>query len=331
MQTSQTATDLIKTYEGFRPEPYYCAGGVLSIGYGTARNYRDGHPIQLGDEIDEFSAELELVCHIREQVEPALDRIFPDAGLSFPQRDALASFVYNMGGGNPKRYETLVRLVNERAPDHEICDQLVKYRLAGGKRQLGLYRRRLAECCVWLDRPFEQAQYADWSTNWRDLTGYVQPVPVIAEPEPEPEPEPVSKPEPVPKRQRFRGRPRRTIKAEQPQPEQPAEPRRAPISRRTRQPHEVPYRIQRDAGLKPLEESKRAMGYVYQQVGTGIVRVGAGLGLGGFGFVAQDPVLSTTVVTLFVVSAVFVTGWVLREYGDWKRQRGEFEAQQGLY
>jgi len=26
-----------------------------------------------------------------------------------------------------------------------------------------------------------------------------------------------------------------------------------------------------------------------------------------------------------------VTGWVLTEYGKWKRQRGEEEAQQGLY
>jgi hypothetical protein len=83
--------------------------------------------------------------------------------------------------------------------------------------------------------------------------------------------------------------------------------------------------------LKPLEESKRAMGYVYQQVGTATVRIGAGMGLGGFGYVAQDPMLSTALVALFVVGAVFVTGWVLTEYGRWKRERGEEEAQQGLY
>ncbi len=51
----------------------------------------------------------------------------------------------------------------------------------------------------------------------------------------------------------------------------------------------------------------------------------------GFGYVAQDPVLSTALVALFVVGAVFVTGWVLTEYGRWKRERGEEEAQQGLY
>ena len=167
MQTTPQAVDVIKAFEGFRPEPYYDSAGVITIGYGTARTYKDGHPIQLGDQIDEPSAELELVGHVRENVEPAMARIFSGVPLTFPQRDALASFVYNLGGGNPKKYETLVRLIKDRRPDAEIMDQLVKYRLAGGRRQLGLYRRRLAECCVWLGKPWEPAMNATWNTNWR--------------------------------------------------------------------------------------------------------------------------------------------------------------------
>ena len=111
MQTTPQAVDVIKAFEGFRPEPYYDSAGVITIGYGTARTYKDGHPIQLGDQIDEPSAELELVGHVRENVEPAMARIFSGVPLTFPQRDALASFVYNLGGGNPKKYETLGKLV----------------------------------------------------------------------------------------------------------------------------------------------------------------------------------------------------------------------------
>jgi len=327
MQTTPQAVDVIKAFEGFRPEPYYDSAGVITIGYGTARTYKDGHPIQLGDQIDEPSAELELVGHVRENVEPAMARIFSGVPLTFPQRDALASFVYNLGGGNPKKYETLVKLVKERRPDAEIMDQLVKYRLAGGQRQLGLYRRRLAECCVWLGKPWEPAMNATWNTNWRELADFDDPDLVI--------------PEPPSRRQRFRGRPRRDTAPtppsrkrtvpEAPKPTPSQDSPAAPISPNTRQAEDVPYRIRRDAGLKPLEESKRAMGYVYQQVGTATVRIGAGMGLGGFGYVAQDPVLSTALVALFVVGAVFVTGWVLTEYGRWKRERGEEEAQQGLY
>ena len=195
MQTTPQTVDVIKRFEGFRPEPYYDSAGVITIGYGTARQYRDGHPIQIGDEIDEPTAEEELVIHVRERVEPAMAKIFGGVPLTFSQRDALASFMYNLGHGNPKKYETLVRLVKDRRPDAEIMDQLVKYRLAGGKRQLGLYRRRLAECCVWLGRPWEPAMNATWGTNWRELADFDDPDLVI--------------PEPPSRRQRFRGRPRR--------------------------------------------------------------------------------------------------------------------------
>jgi lysozyme len=99
---------------------------------------------------------------------------------------------------------------------------------------------------------------------------------------------------------------------------------------------EVPYRIDPQAGLKPLEESDRAKGYWYQQAGIGMIRLGS---LGVFGTTVQggaqvlqgDPVLSNLVLTGIVVGGIAVTGYVLKMYGTWRRKRGEVAAVQALY
>ena len=183
MQTTHQAVELIKHFESFRPDPYYDVGGVITIGYGTARTYKDGHPIQIGDEIDEPSAEEELAFHLRNKVEPAIDRIFEGVPLTFNKADALASFLHNLGHGNPKKYETLVRLIKDGAPEDEICDQWCKYRMAGGRRQLGLYRRRLAEIALYKGRPWEGAKEATWATKWQHVTG--DEVPAAPEDDPD--------------------------------------------------------------------------------------------------------------------------------------------------
>ncbi len=101
-------------------------------------------------------------------------------------------------------------------------------------------------------------------------------------------------------------------------------------------PAEVPYKIDPQAGLKPLEESDRAKGYWYQQLGIGMIRLGS---LGVFGTTLQggaqtlqgDPVLSNLVLTGVVVGGIAATGYVVKVYGDWRRKRGEKAATQGLY
>lgn len=101
-------------------------------------------------------------------------------------------------------------------------------------------------------------------------------------------------------------------------------------------PDAVPYKIDANAGLKPLEESDRAKGYVVQQVGISIIRLGA---LGVFGSTVQggaqvvqgDPVLSNLILIAFCAAGVAIVGYVIKTYGDWKRKRGEKAATQGLY
>ena len=115
----------------------------------------------------------------------------------------------------------------------------------------------------------------------------------------------------------------------------------APVGTKPKSPNtvpasEVPYRIDPQAGLKPLEESDRAKGYWYQQAGIGMIRLGS---LGVFGTTVQggaqvlqgDPVLSNLVLTGVVVGGIAVTGYVVKVYGDWRRKRGEKAATQGLY
>ena len=109
-----------------------------------------------------------------------------------------------------------------------------------------------------------------------------------------------------------------------------------PKSPNTVAPAEVPYKIDPQAGLKPLEESDRAKGYWYQQAGIGMIRLGS---LGVFGTTVQggaqvlqgDPVLSNLVLTGVVVGGIALTGYVIKAYGDWRRKRGEKAAVQALY
>ena len=181
MQTSALALDLIRTAEGFSPDAYICPAGQVTIGYGNTA-WEDGEPVHLGDEIDEASATQLLWSYIRNEVEPALDRLIK-VPLQMHQRDAFASFVFNFGETKAQSY-TLTRKINEEAPTAEICDWWVKYRMGGGKPLLGLYRRRLAEVMMWNGLPTDKAWNASASTTWRELCGVPDYEPIKAKPEP---------------------------------------------------------------------------------------------------------------------------------------------------
>ena len=181
MQTSALALSLIQKAEGFCPSAYICPAGQVTIGYGNTA-WEDGEPVHLGDEIDEAGATQLLWSYMRNEVEPALDRLIK-VPLQIHQRDAYASFLFNMGESKAKSY-TLTRLINEQAPTAEICDWWVKYRMGGGKPLLGLYRRRLAEVMMWNALPIDKAWTATEKTTWRELCGVPAYEPIKAKPEP---------------------------------------------------------------------------------------------------------------------------------------------------
>lgn len=181
MQTSALALSLIQKAEGFCPSAYICPAGQVTIGYGNT-SWEDGEPVHLGDEIDEAGATQLLWSYMRNEIEPALDRLIK-VPLELHQRDAFASFLFNLGESKAKSY-TLTRLINEQAPTTEICDWWVKYRMGGGKPLLGLYRRRLAEVMMWNALPIDKAWSATEKTTWRELCGVPAYEPIKAKPEP---------------------------------------------------------------------------------------------------------------------------------------------------
>lgn len=311
MQTTMAAINLIKGFEGFRSEWYLDAVGVPTIGYGTTR-YADGSRPKPGDTLSEVEATEELFVHVREAVEPDLDRIFGHIALQPSQRDALASFIYNLGG-DESGYPSLIRIVEKyvagKATEADVGKVWMLYHNAGGKALLGLYRRRFAEFLMFLGLPWESAMSVPWNTDIMAEVKRLRPQPVESKPAPKPAPEPVKE----------------APKVEAPQ------IKTKPPSVFTKRPEEVPYHITPDAGLKPLEESERAHGYVWQTVGVTVLRFAALSGVAGAGAIASDPVLSNALVTLFVVGGVGATGLVARAYGDWKRKRGEEMASQGLF
>jgi len=99
-----SALDIIKKFEGCRLEAYQDVGGVWTIGYGFTKDVSEGDTItqeqadlRLVDEVESFAS---IVDH---QVQVPLN---PN------QRDALTSFVYNIGS-NAFQRSTLLDLLNQ--------------------------------------------------------------------------------------------------------------------------------------------------------------------------------------------------------------------------
>ena len=189
LTTTPSALLLIKAFEGFEPQTYFDSAGIATIGFGTTK-FANGDKPEIGDEITEDEAEAELFHYIRQEVEPVMNEHFEDIPLQPNQRDALASFLYNLGG-DAEKWPTLKKLIRKQADDTAIADQLLKYRKAGGKVLLGLHRRRIAEALVWMgmawDRASQLAQSAELTDDWRKFapTKSVEPQidPEIFEPE----------------------------------------------------------------------------------------------------------------------------------------------------
>jgi lysozyme len=164
-----------------------------------------------------------------------------------------------------------------------------------------------------------------------------------AAPPPAPKPAPVVTPAPIPRYPAAPMPPPAVTVATKaaPKPAPAPTPISLPVGTKSKspntvQPSEVPYKIDPNAGLKPLEESDRAKGYVVQQVGISVIRLGA---LGMFGSTVQsgaqvlqgDPVLSNMVLIAFVAAGVAIVGFTIKTYGDWKRKRAEKAAVQALF
>jgi lysozyme len=136
---------LVKEYEGLKLKAYLCPAGVWTIGHGTTK-YPDGRKVKDGDTCTPEQAELWLEFDLQsaERAVSSLVRV----PLTDNQFSALVSFVYNLGAG-AFGGSTLLKRINERAPDALIAAHFKSWVFANKKQLPGLVRRRAAEAALW--------------------------------------------------------------------------------------------------------------------------------------------------------------------------------------
>lgn len=141
MRTSHSGIELIKRYEGFRPEPYLDAVGVPTIGYGFTY-YPNGKKVTMNDNPISTSFALELLKEIVKPFENVVNSV--SENLNQNQFDALVSFSYNVGIGALTK-STLAKKVKVNPKDESISYEFSRWNKAGGRVLAGLTRRRKEE------------------------------------------------------------------------------------------------------------------------------------------------------------------------------------------
>jgi lysozyme len=135
----QRGRDLIREHEGYRGTAYVCPTGHWTIGYGHTRC------VTPGATCTREQAEQWLVEDLAE-AEAAIDALVR-VKLTESMRDALASWVYNLGA-KKLRISTLLRKLNEKRYA-EIPTEIKRWtfgRVGGESVELpGLVRRRADE------------------------------------------------------------------------------------------------------------------------------------------------------------------------------------------
>lgn len=133
------AIDLIKKYEGFRPQSYQDSVGVWTIGYGTTRI--NGEPVKAGMTITEDQA----IQYVQLEVNKLWSQIeqVVKVPINDNQMNALVDFAYNLGF-NALKTSTLMRYINQ-SKFEQAASEFGKWVYAGGKVLPGLVKRREAE------------------------------------------------------------------------------------------------------------------------------------------------------------------------------------------
>jgi GH24 family phage-related lysozyme (muramidase) len=146
---SQQGVDLIKAWEGFRPQMYNDPVGHCTVGYGTLLHTGncDGRSSEqpFVGGVSEANATQLLAQKAGEFQQIVNDSV--TVALSQNQNDALVSFVYNIGGGNFRK-STLLRLLNQ-GNYGAVPTEMKKWTKARQNGNLvdlpGLVKRRAAE------------------------------------------------------------------------------------------------------------------------------------------------------------------------------------------
>jgi lysozyme len=155
MDTSQRGIDLIIEFEGKHTElpdgryrSYRCPANVSTIYCGLTKGVRDGMVIDEATGQKMFAKELATY-------EDAVERLVK-VPLNQHQFDALVSFTYNVGPGDPTKPKsgglansTLLKVLNQ-GKYAAVPGQLMRWNKGGGRVLSGLTRRRKAEGALFM-------------------------------------------------------------------------------------------------------------------------------------------------------------------------------------
>jgi len=136
MNISEKALNLIKSFEGFKSEPYKCVAGYNTIGY--------GHVIKPYEDI-QFITEAEALDLLRKDIIYTENRVLNLTKILLTQNqlDALVCFTFNVGTGAYQR-STLRSKVN-RGEHKDVPMEFMRWVYVNGVAVKGLTNRRFAE------------------------------------------------------------------------------------------------------------------------------------------------------------------------------------------
>lgn len=135
MNISDNGVKLIKGFEGLRLESYLDSVGVWTIGYGHTLD------VKQGQVINDKQANIYLTEDLKQVEQVIAENV--RVPLNQNQFDALASFIFNLGGGAFKR-STLLKKLNQG--DYSGAALEFNRWVHAGKTILpGLVRRRKTE------------------------------------------------------------------------------------------------------------------------------------------------------------------------------------------
>ena len=156
LQPGKAALRLITSLEGLSLKAYRDSVGILTAGYGhTGPDVTEGMQITL-KQADDWLAEdiAEAWDIVRSSVQVPLTQ---------GEADALTSIAFNIGRVPRSMLAALNGGLSDKGEAYSpgsygsALKQFVRNCRAGGVPLRGLYRRRLAEACVYSDLPFENA------------------------------------------------------------------------------------------------------------------------------------------------------------------------------
>jgi lysozyme len=144
MKLDQSGYNFIKSFEGCRLVAYADIGGTYTIGWGAIA-YTDGSPVKEGDTISQQEAD-DLFDQQADIKAAQVDSL--NLNINQNKFNALTDFTYEEGF-DALEESTLLKFIRANPDDPDISGQFLRWDFAGGKRVIGILKRRRAEVTLY--------------------------------------------------------------------------------------------------------------------------------------------------------------------------------------